>query len=101
MAVAVDEDQGFLRSFQAANTRVPTPSRISSMKGIGSGTTRLTRKSTANNPNSLGKLRRPTQRMNGATSGFGMYCRSEEHTSELKSLIRFTYAVFCLKQTKQ
>src|SRR3546814_9169497 len=30
-------------------------------------------------------------------------CRSEEHTSELQSLMRISYAVFCLKQknTKQ
>src|SRR3546814_6978729 len=27
--------------------------------------------------------------------------RSEEHTSELQSLMRTSYAVFCLKQTKQ
>src|SRR3546814_10543947 len=27
--------------------------------------------------------------------------RSEEHTSELQSLIRISYAVFCLKQKKQ
>src|SRR3546814_13579584 len=27
--------------------------------------------------------------------------RSEEHTSELQSLMRNSYAVFCLKQTKQ
>src|SRR3546814_6732328 len=27
--------------------------------------------------------------------------RSEEHTSELKSLMRNSYAVFCLKQNKQ
>src|SRR3546814_7290023 len=26
--------------------------------------------------------------------------RSEEHTSELQSLIRISYAVFCLKKTK-
>src|SRR3546814_9786977 len=25
-------------------------------------------------------------------------CRSEEHTSELKSLMRISYAVFCLKK---
>src|SRR3546814_1626301 len=33
------------------------------------------------------------------------YCchsdRSEEHTSELQSLMRISYAVFCLKKTKQ
>src|SRR3546814_5084980 len=28
-------------------------------------------------------------------------CRSEEHTSELQSLMRSSYAVFCLKKTKQ
>src|SRR3546814_3031247 len=27
--------------------------------------------------------------------------RSEEHTSELQSLMRISYAVFCLKTTKQ
>src|SRR3546814_3291965 len=30
------------------------------------------------------------------------WCRSEEHTSELQSLMRISYAVFCLKKkTKQ
>src|SRR3546814_8879423 len=28
------------------------------------------------------------------------YVRSEEHTSELQSLMRISYAVFCLKQNK-
>src|SRR3546814_6692752 len=28
-------------------------------------------------------------------------CRSEEHTSELQSLMRNSYAVFCLKKKKQ
>src|SRR3546814_7135903 len=27
-----------------------------------------------------------------------VWCRSEEHTSELKSLMRISYAVFCLKK---
>src|SRR3546814_17241076 len=31
----------------------------------------------------------------------GAYCRSEEHTSELQSLMRISYAVFCLKKKKQ
>src|SRR3546814_2158205 len=30
----------------------------------------------------------------------GMPCRSEEHTSELQSLMRISYAVFCLKNKK-
>src|SRR3546814_9020867 len=36
-----------------------------------------------------GELPRPDQR------------RSEEHTSELQSLMRISYAVFCLKKKKQ
>src|SRR3546814_4337852 len=31
----------------------------------------------------------------------GAVCRSEEHTSELQSLMRISYAVFCLKKKKQ
>src|SRR3546814_1930920 len=30
--------------------------------------------------------------------GQGIHCRSEEHTSELQSLMRISYAVFCLKK---
>src|SRR3546814_980300 len=30
--------------------------------------------------------------------GFFVVCRSEEHTSELQSLMRISYAVFCLKK---
>src|SRR3546814_3165339 len=33
----------------------------------------------------------------GAQRGLGMKARSEEHTSELQSLMRTSYAVFCLK----
>src|SRR3546814_4709159 len=31
----------------------------------------------------------------------GFRARSEEHTSELQSLMRISYAVFCLKKKKQ
>src|SRR3546814_7199163 len=34
----------------------------------------------------------------GATPGGNPGLRSEEHTSELQSLMRISYAVFCLKQ---
>src|SRR3546814_1640874 len=30
-------------------------------------------------------------------NGYGLAWRSEEHTSELQSLMRISYAVFCLK----
>src|SRR3546814_1821174 len=33
-------------------------------------------------------------------NGFIRSLRSEEHTSELQSLMRISYAVFCLKKTK-
>src|SRR3546814_2209988 len=35
-----------------------------------------------------------------ADLGLGDPGRSEEHTSELQSLLRISYAVFCLKKTK-
>src|SRR3546814_9546682 len=34
----------------------------------------------------------------GTTTGFPFGDRSEEHTSELQSLMRISYAVFCLKK---
>src|SRR3546814_4381127 len=33
------------------------------------------------------------------TKGFTLVNRSEEHTSELQSLMRISYAVFCLQKT--
>src|SRR3546814_9410062 len=42
--------------------------------------------------------------LTGALSGWGVwtlvFARSEEHTSELQSLMRISYAVFCLKKKK-
>src|SRR3546814_10572401 len=35
------------------------------------------------------------------TATWDDYLRSEEHTSELQSLMRISYAVFCLKKTTQ
>src|SRR3546814_1280702 len=32
---------------------------------------------------------------------YRLYVRSEEHTSELQSLMRISYAVFCLKKKKK
>src|SRR3546814_2751943 len=37
---------------------------------------------------------------NIVAAGLARQCRSEEHTSELQSLMRISYAVFCLKQKK-
>src|SRR3546814_2701573 len=41
-----------------------------------------------------------TQFGNAVTKGGGAMARSEEHTSELQSLMRISYAVFCLKKKK-
>src|SRR3546814_7678996 len=40
-------------------------------------------------------------RARSAAAGSLDQSRSEEHTSELQSLMRISYAVFCLKKTKQ
>src|SRR3546814_4100601 len=37
----------------------------------------------------------------GVLGGAAAFFRSEEHTSELQSLMRISYAVFCLKKKKQ
>src|SRR3546814_3286314 len=37
----------------------------------------------------------------GGAGGAGGVGRSEEHTSELQSLMRISYAVFCLKKKKK
>src|SRR3546814_5453602 len=44
----------------------------------------------------------PSRRLNPGASAvrLGRYVRSEEHTSELQSLMRLSYAVFCLKKKK-
>src|SRR3546814_9543115 len=36
-----------------------------------------------------------------SVSAAEIYARSEEHTSELQSLMRISYAVFCLKKNKK
>src|SRR3546814_8219254 len=56
-------------------------------------------------PNNPARLPAAPQRASAA-NGNGSACnrcfrsRSEEHTSELQSLMRISYAVFCLKKTK-
>src|SRR3546814_7453899 len=41
------------------------------------------------------------QRFDGEHGHFHTFVRSEEHTSELQSLMRISYAVFCLKKKKK
>src|SRR3546814_8237612 len=44
------------------------------------------------------ELARPLDSAALAASGIAHFERSEEHTSELQSLMRISYAVFCLKK---
>src|SRR3546814_9296186 len=55
-------------------------------------------------PQFLPALRLGGDRLSGAARGHRALAarrRSEEHTSELQSLMRISYAVFCLKTKKQ
>src|SRR3546814_10201613 len=45
--------------------------------------------------------KRPTMIVFGDDDLRTAFVRSEEHTSELQSLMRISYAVFCLKKKKQ
>src|SRR3546814_10621336 len=51
------------------------------------------------------KVRPSSPKIVSCFSNCGVACpfrrRSEEHTSELQSLMRISYAVFCLKKKKQ
>src|SRR3546814_4476922 len=51
----------------------------------------------------LGNIHAPTSRTAGAIASLEISTafRSEEHTSELQSLMRISYAVFCLKKKKR
>src|SRR3546814_3430653 len=49
-------------------------------------------------PHTLGEIRLTAHRGTGAREGRASSRRSEEHTSELQSLMRISYAVFCLKK---
>src|SRR3546814_2484551 len=44
---------------------------------------------------------KPKTRFAAKRFQIGLEHRSEEHTSELQSLMRISYAVFCLKKTKK
>src|SRR3546814_5756763 len=45
--------------------------------------------------------RADASRFRNAADRLSLRCRSEEHTSELQSLMRISYAVFCLKKKNQ
>src|SRR3546814_5147081 len=51
-------------------------------------------------PALMGSEFRRDQNAGGSNALLNYGYRSEEHTSELQSLMRISYAVFCLKKTK-
>src|SRR3546814_9755341 len=54
----------------------------------------------ASTPAASRPLSRHTRSPGKAVSRLSSHARSEEHTSELQSLMRISYAVFCLKKKK-
>src|SRR3546814_3581758 len=56
---------------------------------------RSNKRSAATNIAAMSSVEAPSS--SASSSG----CRSEEHTSELQSLLRISYAVFCLKKNKK
>src|SRR3546814_8048193 len=74
---------------RASNVRAALPSISTGMVSIGGD--RITCPCTPSNCPALARSNRTPSRA----------IRSEEHTSELQSLMRISYAVFCLKKKKQ
>src|SRR3546814_1263168 len=80
---------------------VAPPARIGDGEDYGAGTHRRT-----DSGRSTHRARRDARELRSRRElSFGARCadrqrRSEEHTSELQSLMRISYAVFCLKKKK-
>src|SRR3546814_10438728 len=69
--------------------------------GIGQGRAAVARR--ADRPKQIARYLRcaPPAGARGKPGQDGRSTRSEEHTSELQSLMRISYAVFCLKKKKK
>src|SRR3546814_10708334 len=81
----------------AGSTRLRSGLASSSEKR---STTRASKAPSTSSPPSTRSLPRTTRTphlLSGANEKYGALSRSEEHTSELQSLMRISYAVFCLK----
>src|SRR3546814_3646117 len=78
--------------FRAAACRAPWRDARSSPRRRGTGTQRVCYAQRIP-PEPAGSAARY-----GVDLGAARYSRSEEHTSELQSLMRISYAVFCLKK---
>src|SRR3546814_6641988 len=89
-AFAVDLDRAYKN--KSSYSPCSGAAGICAPRKVGSGRRRL-------NPRGLVARNRLSRGSEGA-SGQAHPVRSEEHTSELQSLMRNSYAVFCLKKKK-
>src|SRR3546814_3230606 len=81
-----------------AITSLSTPNPAKSRSNIRSTPLRRGLRAQPGNPMTARLRNQPRhRRLPGST---GIPTRSEEHTSELQSLMRISYAVFCLKKKK-
>src|SRR3546814_4323503 len=80
---------------------VPQPSARSRDAAAGARRSAARRAWLASRPLDGVDHRRRPERGNDVGQMLHVLHRSEEHTSELQSLMRISYAVFCLKKTKQ
>src|SRR3546814_5335007 len=74
--------------------RICARTRVNTRVGASDTDTRIA--ASRPSPNSHRRCNHATATRNGRTTAVSP--RSEEHTSELQSLMRISYAVFCLKQ---
>src|SRR3546814_5763622 len=90
------------RSFRHPHDRLPLPSRYDRRNGLSSSP------QDGNSPSPRPYLAMREHGAGDSPLGFRgipcrtqtQVCRSEEHTSELQSLMRISYAVFCLKKKR-
>src|SRR3546814_8891638 len=85
-AVQSIEESAWTTARRADPVSLGEMSRAVEMPGLGKGS-EMTR---------VAARRRPLARHLAVA-----FCRSEEHTSELQSLMRISYAVFCLTKKKE
>src|SRR3546814_2668758 len=84
-----------------ARREIDTSAINHALKQHGSDTTEAKRGQAAITPEDFGKIPEIVERPDNVERiGQNRIGRSEEHTSELQSLMRISYAVFCLKKKK-
>src|SRR3546814_4335239 len=97
-----------MRSPSAADSDSPVAARPVESRSIHSAPSGFSITSTTSGSSSAEAISGPIavrnmrmRRSSEVTEDDGGCGRSEEHTSELQSLMRISYAVFCLKKKKQ